>query len=541
MRGTTTETNRGSHVVSKDEDLTTELQHGVESLSLSSNNRNANIPNRSHFEVKDIIKHIWSGLDLPEHVLDSVHLPGTSQALPSSFKVEHLAQASIALSALATALVDSVYSNTAQIKAVTVPLHHAAVEFASEQVYILNDKPSPSSWGSIGGLHKTADGHVRIHDSFINHRKAALSLLGCEEGATREEVASKILGWKSLELEKAAQHHKAVIYALRSFEEWDATPQAKAIADFPITLRQTAECEAGLSPNIPTDADRCLRGLRVLEISRVIAAPVAGRTLAAHGADVLWVTSPNLPALPGIDIDVSRGKRTIQLDLDNEDDRATMKRLAKDADVFIQSYRPGALANKGFSPQDLVALCPHGIIYANLSAWGSEGPWSGERGFDSMVQTVSGLNVSEADHFGEGAAARPLPVQALDHAAGYLLATGILAAVYKQTRQGGSWEVNVSLAAVGKYLRSLGQIPGRKGFECINLKDHEHAAEFLEERECGFGVLRAVRHAADVEGKTPGWEHMPKKLGSDEAQWLEPGFTYPVPSDSRQPSYQAVS
>lgn len=502
-------------------------------------NTPTNVPDRSAFEVINTIKHIWTALDLPEHALESIQLPGTGQALPSSFKVSHLAQASIALSALAASLVDSVYSNTTSVKKVTVPLHHAAVEFASEQVYILNDKASPSSWGSIGGLYKTADGHVRMHDSFINHREAALKLLGCELTATRKDVAVKISTWKSLELEKAAQKNKAVIYALRSFSEWDATPQAKAIPDFPITLRKIAECEAGLSPNIPTNADRCLRGLRVVEISRVIAAPVAGRTLAAHGADVLWVTSPNLPDLPGIDIDVSRGKRTVQLDLDNEEDRGTMKRLAQTADVFIQSYRPGALANKGFSPQDLAALCPDGIVYANLSAWGESGPWSQARGFDSMVQTVSGLNVSEAAHFGEGAAARPLPVQALDHAAGYLLATGILAGMYKQTQEGGSWEVNVSLAAVGKYLRSLGQIPGKQWFECISLKSLENSKDYLEEKECGFGSLKAVRHAADVEGKAPGWDHMPKKLGSDDAQWLLPGFTYPA-SDG-QPIHQAVS
>lgn len=158
-----------------------------------------------------------------------------------------------------------------------------------------------------------------------------------------------------------------------------------------------------------------------------------------------------------------------------------------------------------------------------------------------MVQTVSGLNVSEAAHYGDGAAARPLPVQALDHAAGYLLATGILAAVYKQTQQGGSWEVNVSLGAVGKYLRSLGQTSGMEGFDCVDLKAPEHADEFLEEIECEFGKLKAIRHAADLEGKAPGWDHMPKRLGSDRAEWLGSGFRYPAPADSQQYVHQVIS
>ena len=235
---------------------------------------------------------------------------------------------------------------------------------------------------------------------------------------------------------------------------------------------------------------------------------------------MLWVTSPNLPDLPSLDRNLSRGKRTIQLELNDESDRKTMRDLVKDCDVFIQGYRPGSLAGKGFSATELVGLKP-GLIYANLSAFGPSGPWS-RRGFDSLVQTCSGMNVSEAEHFGNGAAARPTPVQALDHAGGYLLATGIAAALYKRSTEGGSWEVHVSLAGVMKYLRSLGQWPGKEGF------DHPDPAPsmedvpgtYFEERESGFGRMRGLKHAAMVEGAMPRFDHMPKPLGSDKPRWL---------------------
>ncbi|EME86910.1 uncharacterized protein MYCFIDRAFT_29705 [Pseudocercospora fijiensis CIRAD86] len=475
------------------------------------------IPDRSKFDTEHTIRYIWKHLRLPESNL-RFSLPGKTAALPSSFKIGHLAQASIALSALAAASIDSLHNN-APAREVSVPLKHAGVEFDSEKHYVLDGQPAESGWGPLGGLHQTADGYIRMHDSFPNHRKAACDLLGLnEQTATRADVVEKLKHWRALDIEDAAMNHKAVIYALRSYQEWDRLPQATAVPKCPIAIRKiNDEGPKGLPEHMPKNADRCLRGLRVLEFTRVIAGPVAGKTLAAHGADVLWVTSPNLPSQPALDIDVQRGKRTIRLDLNEPKDRGTVHQLIKDADVFLQSYRPGSFAAKNLGPADLAKLRP-GIIYASLNAWGDEGPWAHNRGFDSIVQTVSGMNVSEAEHFGTSPA-KAMPAQALDHAGGYLLATGISAALYKRATEGGSWEVSVSLAGVMKYLRSLGQHPGRSGFECDGLGEGD-LENFLEERKTGFGTLRAVSHSAQVEGKMPGWDVMPKPLGTDEARWL---------------------
>jgi len=485
-------------------------------------NTATSLPDRSSYSALDSIKHIWSGLGLPEKALQGVDLEGSGLGLPSSFKIGHLAQTSIALSALGAGLIHSLKTNSA-VPRVSVPLRHASVEFKSEKLYVLDGKETPSPWGPVGRLHKTSDGHVRIHDSFPNLRFGALDLLGCPHNASRKDVAQKALDWSSVDLETEAFQNKIVIAALRSYRQWDNLAQAKAIPNFPITIRKITSGPPSLPLNLhSSQVDKCLRGLRVLELSRVIAAPVAGKTLAAHGADVHWVTSPNLPDLPTMDRDFARGKRTCQLDLNSSSDVTHLKKLAPAADVFIQSYRPSSIAARGLTPEALSILNPSGIVYASMSAYGPFGPWGDRRGFDSLVQTCSGMNVSEAEHYGDGSPARPTPCQALDHAGGYFLAAGILAALYRRATEGGSYEVSVSLASTMKYLRSLGQYEGKTGFNCVDPEDKkEMVNEFLEERETGFGILKAVRHSAKVEGMKVGWDFMPKPLGSDAAEWLK--------------------
>ncbi|KAJ5180268.1 hypothetical protein N7492_003478 [Penicillium capsulatum] len=475
---------------------------------------------RSGFSAKESVASIWERLGLPSAALGQLNLPGHGLGLPSSFKIAHLAQASIGMSALLAAQIHAIRNSTS-VPQVTVPLEHAAIEFKSERLYTLDGKPAPSPWGPIGGLHKVSDGYVRLHDSFPNHANGAKELLGCSADADRAQVASKIAAWRAIDIESAGFDSKLVISALRSYSEWDVLPQARAISDFPILLRKLRHGPAGLPQGMQSpNADKCLRGLRVLELSRVIAAPLSGKTLAAHGADVIWATSPNLPDLPTMDRDFGRGKRTVNIDLASEKGHEDLNLLLQDAHVFVQGFRPGSLASRGLSPETLAEKFDRGIICANMSAYGPSGPWSGKRGFDSVVQTCSGMNVSEAEHYGSGAA-RPTPCQALDHAGGYFLAAGIMAALYKQATEGGSWEVNVSLAGVMKYLRSLGQFEGNSGFQtrdytCTN----DVPSEYLETRQTGFGEMTAVRHSASIAGVEVGWDVMPKPLGSDKKEWL---------------------
>ncbi|KAL2067532.1 hypothetical protein VTL71DRAFT_1957 [Oculimacula yallundae] len=482
------------------------------------------LPDRSDFTTRDTIEHLWEQLNLPVEALSSIDLPDADNhsrsGLPSSFKIGHLAQSTIALSALTAALVHSATDKSnGTIPKVTVPLKNACLEFKSEKLYTLNGKKANlgGNLGSLGPVQKTADGYVRIHDGFPHHAAGALRILGLPPTAAPEEICSALLKWKSVDLETAAIKSGCVIAALRTYAEWDALPQPRFISNMPIQINKFGPGVTILSRQMSDKDDRCLRGIRVLELSRVIAAPVAGRTLAAHGADVLWITSPNLPDLPDIDRDLARGKRSSQLDLNTQEGRSKLAELVKGADVFIQGYRPGGLAAKGFSPSEVMKINSN-IVYANMSAYGNTGPWGQNRGFDSIVQTASGMNVSEAGHFEEGEPARPMPCQALDHASGYLLATGICVALYKRAIEGGGYEVNVSLAGTMKYLRSLGQFPGKTGFDC-EIPDEKAIQEYLETRESGFGELKALRHSAAVEGHMPAWDKMPKPLGSDRPSW----------------------
>ncbi|KAI1199858.1 CoA-transferase family III [Nemania serpens] len=526
---------------------------------------------RNAFTPFDIVKEIWTHLGLPPAALSSLSLPGADEALgqilrpvvPSSFKIGHLAQSTIALSALGAAASHSALSHSASsssnspsiIPRVTVPLRHATLEFHCERLYTLVGNPPAESWGPIGGLHPTADGHVRIHDVFPHHRQGTLALLGLPDSCVdRAAVSERTRRWKAAELETVAVEERGLaIYALRSFAEWDALPQARAQPDMPMTIR-TVEVPATNTTTTTTPTplrrsgsgsqgggtQRCLSGLRVLELSRVIAAPVAGKTLAAHGADILWATSPNLPDLPALDREFARGKRSIRLDLDREAGRAALLALAETADVVIQGYRPGSLRARGLDAEALARRNP-GVVVANLAAFAPGGPWEGRRGFDSLVQACGGMNVAEAEAFegsggsGESAmGARALPCQALDHGAGYLLAAGVCAALWRREkdreegRRVGAYVVDVSLAGVLGYLRSLGQFEGRSGFEgedCALLggdtgkRSEEEEEGLFETRETAFGEMTFLRHSARVEGFEPGWDVMPAPLGSDEAVW----------------------
>ncbi|MCW3476623.1 CoA transferase, partial [Limobrevibacterium gyesilva] len=256
-------------------------------------------------------------------------------------------------------------------------------------------------------------------------------------------------------------------------------------------------------------------GLRALDLTRVIAGPVCGRALAAHGADVLHITAPHLPSIGPLVSDTGRGKRSAQLDLRDPAGRATLRRLLADADLFVQSYRPGALAAHGFGPEDAAAARP-GLVYVALSAYGHTGPWAGRRGFDSLVQTASGFNHAEAEAAGAPGQPKPLPCQALDHASGYLMAFGALAAVLRRAEEGGSWLVRVSLAGTGRWLRGLGRVPN--GLACPD-PDQDAVADLLETTDSGFGRLNAIRHAAALSETPAHWALPSVPLGTHPAAW----------------------
>jgi len=249
----------------------------------------------------------------------------------------------------------------------------------------------------------------------------------------------------------------------------------------------------------------------VLELTRILAGPVGGRALAAYGADVMLINAPHLPNIEAI-ADTSRGKRSALLDLRHPEQRARMDALLTEAHVFIQGYRPGALAGLGFGVGEVAARRP-GAVYVSLCAYGTQGPWRERRGFDSLLQTATGFNLAEAQAAGEPDKPRPLPMQMLDEATGYLIAFGAAAALHRQRREGGSWHVQVSLAQTGLWLRQLGRVDGAFGVRPQPLEP------YLETTASGFGQLRAVRHGAQLSRTPAAWTRPSVPPGHSQPHW----------------------
>ena len=457
---------------------------------------------------REILTDLWTLAGGPRDALDSVTLTGEEPQLPSSFRVAAAAQSSVAAAGLAAAHLWQLRSGQSQ--QVAVDMRHAVVECRSEPYLRLDGKPPPPAWDAIAGVYRTRDRRfVRLHTNFPHHREAVCQVLNCK--AERDAVQAALMQWDAEPFETAAYAAAGVVAMMRSHEEWSELPAAKALAPLPVlTIEKIGEA----APKPWPRGNRPLAGLRVLDLSRVIAGSVAGRTLAAHGADVMLISGPVLPAIPWLTIDTGRGKLTSFVDLKSEQGRAQLRDLLTEADIFSQSYRPLALAHLGFSPQDAATINP-GIVYVSLSAYGHAGPWAERRGFDSLVQTATGFNHAEGQAAGLDGA-KELPAQILDHTTGYLMAFGAMMAKARQSREGGSWHVRVSLAQTGRWIWNLGRVPN--GLATEDLKG-EAIAPFVEEASSGFGQLKSISHSAKL-SKTPAfWEYPSMPLGSHAPQW----------------------
>jgi crotonobetainyl-CoA:carnitine CoA-transferase CaiB-like acyl-CoA transferase len=461
---------------------------------------------------REILSDIWRSAGGDAQALDAVRLTGDEPQLPSSFRVAAAAQASVAAAGLAAAQIWQLRSGQSQ--EVAVDMRHAVVECRSERYLRVDGKPPPPAWDPTAGIYKTRDQRfVRLHTNFRHHRDAVCKMLNCKP--EREDVQAALMQWDGEAFETAAYAGGCVVAFMRSHDEWSATPHAKALAALPLI---TIEKIGDAPPKPWSKGDRPLSGVRVLDLSRVIAGPVAGRTLAVHGADVMLISGPDLPAIPWLSIDTGRGKLTSFVELKSEQGRATLRDLLAAADIFSQGYRPRAIASLGFSPEEAAEINP-GVVYVTLSAYGHAGPWAERRGFDSLVQTATGFNHAEgqaADVDGP----KELPAQMLDHATGYFMAFGAMMAKARQSREGGSWHVRVSLAQTGRWLWNLGRVAD--GFKTEDLKA-ETVMPLIEEVASGFGPLRSVRHSA-VLSKTPAfWGRPAMPLGSHPPQWPERG------------------
>ncbi|MEU6598492.1 CoA transferase [Streptomyces flaveolus] len=454
------------------------------------------------------IKYAWSTLGGDPAPLARLTTVAREGALPARLPVRQLARACVGACALAAAELAAHRAGLAEVPGVRVDDGAVATAFHSERLLKVDGR-APVVFTPLSRFWRTADGWVRTHANYPHHRARLLGALGLPADASVEEVAGRLAERSAQEAEEAVQGAGGLAVALRTPQEWRTHPQAAEVAARPLVERARLDsAPARVLPPLDPAAAALLpaAGLRVLDLTRVLAGPVATRTLALLGADVLRVDAPWLPELPDLHADTGFGKRSATLDL--AAGRDTFEELLRTADVVVTGYRPGALDRFGLAPHALAERNP-GLVVAQVSAWGAYGPWGGRRGFDSLVQVATGIAVTE------GSAQRPgaLPAQALDHGTGYLLAAAVLRALTEQSYDGGSRLVRLALARTAHWLTDGTLSTAAEG------APYAGPDAWLTETDSPLGRLRHARPAVSFTGGPADWARPPVPWGTEPAEW----------------------
>ena len=450
---------------------------------------------------------IWHALHAPGDPLTAaphVDHHGTPGGLPSVFAVDALASATVSAALAAVAELSGARLGESP-RAAMLDEGHVAAAFRSERFQEPVGWKLPEIWDPIAGDYRTRDGFIRIHTNYAYHRDAALRVLRVP--AERAAVTAAVMGRDGEELEAAIVAEGGVAAKLRTVAEWRAHPQGQAVAAEPLVAMKVAACER------PALFDgtlaRPLTGIRVLDLTRVIAGPVCTRVLAGYGADVLRIDPPGFEEVGALVAETTAGKRRAFLDLKTNEGRATFLRLVAEADVLVCGYRNRTLERLDLGPAVLRAANPS-LVTARLDAYGWTGPWADRRGFDSLVQMSSGIaHRSMKDSSKPGA----LPAQALDHGAGYLLAAAVCRALTRRLTRGLATEAHLSLARIASFLIGHGD-DGNPDAASIASGD-----PWREREESGFGPILRVRIPGKLGEFTPSFTRPAGPLGSDPASF----------------------
>ena len=440
---------------------------------------------------------------------------GTDPILPTSFRIGDTSTA--ALSAVGLAVSDLWESRTGRRQEVSVDARRATASLRSGNYIQLDGAGVVTERNTVMGVYPTKDGRWSyLHCNFPNHRAAALSVLGVAED--RDAVAKAVAKWNAQDLEDAIIEAKGAGGMVRTMEEWAKHPQAVAIANLP--LMEIVKL-ADSPPEALPEGSRPLSGVRVLDLTRVLAGPTCARTLAEHGADVMKITGAHLPNIGYQEYDTGHGKLNAQLDLRETKDMETLRGLVSQTDVFSQGYRPGTLGGRGLSPEELAELRP-GIVYISLCAFSHMGPWASRRGFDTVVQTVSGITNRQGDLFpGANPGPQFYPVSAIDYLTGYLMAFGGMVALNRRVHEGGSWLVRISLAQVGRWLVSQGEIPEADLKNIPAEFTPEEIASWSTVSDTPMGKLGHLGPVLSLSETPPRWARTSVPLGHHDPVWPE--------------------
>lgn len=410
---------------------------------------------------------------------------------------------------------------TGRRQRVVVDARHAAASLRSYQYARPDGEPEQSleslairSWSTqrlrITRIAAARDGrYVQLHGSF-HDAPAVLAELGLGESATAEEIDDAVAERDAFELEAAFVSRRVCGGVVRSKEEWADHPQGRAICDLPaVTVTKIGEAPPVPLPN----GDRPTGGVRVLDLTRVLAGPTCAKTLAEHGADVLHVSAPHLEGGGPFELETGIGKRQAALDLDDPDQAAALRELVAGADVFSQGYRLGTLARRGFSPAHVAAVRP-GIVYVSENCYGHVGPWADRPGWEQLGQAATGMSLREGRSAPDGVP-RLAPAAVNDYSTGFLAAYGAMVALARRAIEGGSWHVQVSLCQTCMWYQRLGDT---NDADAADLGDVEPFTAVMDTDD--FGPIRYLTPAVQMSETSPRWDLPPAHIGAHEPVWL---------------------
>jgi crotonobetainyl-CoA:carnitine CoA-transferase CaiB-like acyl-CoA transferase len=452
--------------------------------------------------VRDLLDEV--GLQVPP--TQQAALIGQDPVLANRFPVSEAAAAALAAGGVAAS--DLWELQTGRRQAVRVDVRKAGLSLRATLVMRLNGGPPPPSWADgnpLVDLYQCRDGRwVHLHGNFPHLAAGTMAVLGCARD--RDEITAAVARRDAQELEDALAANRQCGAMARTASEWAAHPQGQALANVPrVEIIKLGESEPEPLPG----GDRPLSGIRVLDLTRILAGPTHARTLAQYGADVLHITAPKLPSSQVWVMDTNQGKLSAYLDLDAPDQREQLQALLREADVFAQGFRAGALERRGFGPLQAAAARP-GIIYVSINCYGHVGPWVDRPGWEQLAQTVTGLATAQ------GTPERPqrMPVAACDYTTGYLAALGTMVALGRRAREGGSYHVRASLCQTGMWFQRFGPI-----CDPAKATGPGDTDELTVEADTAWGKLRYLTPCVELSETPTAWERQPVPLGTHPAAW----------------------
>lgn len=451
-----------------------------------------------------VLQDLLAAIGFNDAPLDRLEIIDDGIALPTPWPITVNAVAALAAVGLAASRLNQLRSGSTT--PVTISTYRAGLAMACSS-YLTVDGKSAKFRDPFTGFYQAANGRwLFLHGNFPHLRDGVLSLLGV---AAVEDVASAVRSRDPFELEALGIARGLCIAAVRSRDEWEAEAQCTAINTLPLIEFERLDGDA---PRSSPAGDPTLSGIRMLDLSRVIAGPMVGRTIAEFGGDVLLVAGPGLPAIESLVIDTGFGKRSSMLDLTAADDRATFESLIAETDIFLDAYRPGSLPGRGYDRATLTHLRP-GLIHIDLDAFSRSGPWATRRGYDSLVQASVGMC------WDGKSLPQNLPCQPLDYLTGYLGALAAMVGLIRRIEQGAGWSGRLSLVRTAHWMwetydRLGPQSDAPKARPSI---DEARSRGYLAPYDTAFGPIEALR--SPLQSPDWRWPSPPVPLGTHAPVW----------------------